>query len=314
MSLTWSQLKYATRASVNQLSSRGVIKPDAKVADMVLKLKYFINPLLYELANTTGKLGATKNYLLNPVDNTLSYDTSTIRQFTGADFTAELVGAKAYFFEASGPATIYVEEHTGGAWAVLDTISIGSDVTELTEYKGLITASDEDNKVRLRFSGTSPYGFRNYKLYTYTWATADEVQQHRPFFKFTMPADFLKLNEMYIKKDTRQYVTFTPDKVEEPSTFWVNRYLGPAEIQMKYWRIPTLLTWTEPNDIDDAETMDVTPDAEGILHLAMAAAFFRSIKDDTSATIYQNLWEVGLSKLAGNDGTYMGTVVSASYI
>lgn len=308
--MKWSELRYAVRASINQLSSRGNIKPYPKVADLEMKLKYFINPLLYELAQTTGKLAATKTFVLNPVDNALANDTSTIKQFAGTDFAVELTGAKAYFFESTGPATIYIEEYTGGSWVMLETISINSEVTELTEYKGLITPSSASNKVRLRFSGTSPYSFRNYKLYTYEWATADEVQQHRPNFKFALPADFLEINQIFIRKDTRQFVPFTDYIFEDPDVIWVNRYLAPSEFHVQYWRKPTELTWTEPNDINDDAVIDATAEASQILHLAMAAAVFRSVKDDTSATIFQNLWEVGLSKLTGNKGSYSGSVVN----
>lgn len=310
--MIWSELKYAVRASINQLSSRGTIKPAAKVADLVMKLKYFVNPLLYELAQTTGKIAATETFVLNPVDNALGSDTSSIKSFTGTDVTYELVGAKAYWFEAVGPATVYIEEYTGGAWVVLSTITILSSVTEFTEYKGLIAPSSATNRVRLRFSGTSPYSYRNYKLYTYTWATEAEIQQHRPDFKFVLPADFLEMNQVYIRKDARQFVPFSTYVWEEPNIIWVNRYYGPAEIRASYWRKPTVLTWTEPSDILDSATIDATEDACNLLPLAMSAAVLRSVKDDASATVFQNLWEIGLSKLTGNKGNYTGSVTNVT--
>ena len=313
--MLWSELRYAVRATIDELSSRGTILPTTKVADLQMKLKYYINPLLFELASTTGKLGATKNYTLNPVDNALAGDTSSIKKFIGTDFTVELVGARAYYFQANGPASVYIEEYVSGAWVALPTplvVTIASTVTELTEYKGLITALNTANKIRLRFSGTSPYDYRNYKLYTYVWATAAEVQEHRPEFKFTLPTDYLKLNSMNIRKDVRQFVAFTPDKWEEPSSFWVNRYLGPCEIQLKYWRKPTLLTWTEPADIADASVIDATADAVNILALGLAARAMIAEKDETSGMVLQNLWEAAKAQLPGNDGTYSGTVVSTT--
>ena len=315
MTMTWLQTKRSTQAFLDELSSRGTLLPTTKVADLIMKLKYYVNPGAYELASTSGKLGASKYYVLNPVDNTNVYDTSTIKKFTGTDFTVELVGAKAYYFQANGPAVIYVEEYVSSAWVALPTpltITIASTVTELTEYRGLITAASTTNKIRLRFSGTSPYDYRNYKLYTYTWATAAEVQEHRPEFRFTLPTDFLKLNSMNIRKDVRQFVAFTPDKWEEPNYFWVNRFLGPCEIQLKYWRKPTELTWTEPADISDSAVIDATADGEKILPLYLAMCALYAEKEAQAGAIAQNRWEIALSKLPGNDTSYTGTVVSTT--
>lgn len=313
--MLWSELKYSTRATVDELSSRGTILPTAKVADLEKKLKYFINPLLFELAQTTGKLAATKNYVLNPVDNSLSLDTSTIKKFTGTDATYEVTGAKAYWFEATGPATVYIEEYVGGAWVALPTpitISIASSVTEFAVYSGLITAANTANKIRIRFSGTSPYSYRNYKLYAYTWATAAEIQEHRPEFKFEMPTDYLMLNSVMLRRDVRQFVPFVDYKWEEPNIIWVNRYLAPAEIKVKYWRKPTLLTWTEPNDIADASGIDASADAVNILPLGLAAKAMIAEKDASSGMILQNLWEAAKSQLVANDGSYSGSIVNVT--
>lgn len=306
--MNWVELKYATRAAINELSSRGTILPVTKVADLEKQLKYFINPLLFELASTTGKLAATKSYVLNPVDNALGMDTSAIKLFSGTDFIVEQIGARAYWFECTGPATVYVEEQRGGVWLNLETITTQAG-DEFSEHKGLIAPQNTANKVRLRFSGTVPYSFRNYKLYGYPWTAADQIQQNRPDFRFDAPADFLKLNQMMIRRDARQFVPFNDYKWQEPDCFWVNRYYGAIEIVMKYWRKPTVLAWTEPEDIDPAATIDATADAVQILPLGLAAKAMIAAKDETSGMVLQNLWEAAKAQLPGNDGNYAGAIV-----
>ena len=185
---------------LNKFSARGTELNVTKTADIRLKIQDFINAEQMDLASTTGKLPAKKSYVQKPVCNALSYDTSSIKQhLPGVDFAVSLVGAKAYFFEAIGPATVTIDESIGGVWTNLETITIADTVVEMTAYRKLITASSATNTVRMNFSGSYVYSFQNYILYPYTFPTDALVQQHRPRFIYDLPTNYLKMNSLTIR-------------------------------------------------------------------------------------------------------------------
>ena len=312
--MNWGELKSSVRALMDELSARGALLPNIKVADILMKLKYFINPVLYELAQTTGRLAAVQYVTLNPVLNTLTYDTSSIKKhLPGIDWSFELAGAKACFFECNGPATVTIDEKIAGVWNNLETINITSTVTALTEYRRLITASDPANTIRLRFTGDYAYDFRNYILYPYTWPTAADVQQHRPYFEVALASDYLKLNAVLAKRDTRQYVSFNQYTVRESDgKLVVDRYLAPLELLVQYWRKPVGPAFTGVDTTDDLLTIDATDEAVHLVPLGVAAKVLLSEKDETAGMILQNLYEAGKVQLVGTGGPYAGTIVSKS--
>ena len=312
--MNWGELKSSVRSLMDELSSRGALLPNIKVADILMKLKYFINPVLYELAQTTGRLAAVQSVTLNPVLNTLTYDTSSIKKhLPGVDRSFELAGAKACFFECNGPATVTIDEKIAGVWNNLETINILSTVTALTEYRRLITASNPAHTIRLRFTGDYAYDFRNYILYPYTWPTAADVQQHRPYFEFALASDYLKLNTVLAKSDTRQYVSFNQYTVRaSDGKLVVNRYLAPLELLVQYWRKPVVPAFTGVDATDDLLTIDAIDEAVNLVPLGVAAKVLLSEKNETAGMILQNLFEAGKAQLVGKDGSYAGTIVSKS--
>lgn len=309
--MQWIEVKNQIRALMDELSSRGAILAGIKVADILLKARYFVNPVLYDLATTTAKLAKTKNYTLNPLMNLLNQDTSTIKKhLPGIDVAYELVGAKSCFFECSGPATVTIDEKINGVWTNLQTITISSSVTTLTEYKRLITASSSTNSIRLNFSGLYAYDYRNYILYPYTFPTETDIQQHRPSFEFNLPTDFLKLNQWLAKSESRQYKPYSNVTMLPTKKFAINRYESPLELQLVYWRKPTLLTFTGVDAVDDIQELDCTEDAAQIVFLGVASRCLISEKDETAGIVIRNDYEAAKSGLPGNDTGYSGNLVT----
>jgi hypothetical protein len=306
--LNWGELKNQVRALLNQLSNRGALLPTTKVADLLKKIEYFINPVLYDLASTTGKIPEVFYITHNPAYNELARDTSSIKKYLpGQDFSIELVGARSCFFEATGPATILIEERNNGEWSALETISIPSTQKTFAEYKRLINPTQPGNNVRLRFAGSFPYDYRNYILYPYTWPTAEDIQQHRPHFIYPLPSDFLKLNNVMVKKDQRQYTPYvayvmTPDKKMALNRYEVGEYL------INYYRKPKLLTFTGDDAVDNLQTVDATDDAVQIAALSVAAQALLSEKDETAGLTLMNEYEAKKGQLTAADQNYSSVV------
>jgi len=310
--MNWLEVKNQMRASLDELSSRGAIIPNVKVADILAKAKYFVNPIIYDLASTTGRLAKSQSYIVNPLCNSLSYDTSSIKQhLPGTDFSITLTNARATFFEAGYPGEIVIEESAdnGATYTEIETINVPSTVTAFAEYKRLIFPSLSTNLVRLRFTGDYVYSFRNYILYPYSWPTEADVQQHRSSFEFDLPSDYLMLDQWMAKYDARQYRPYSNVTMLPTKKFAVNRYEGPLELQLVYWRKPNLLVFTGIDATDDAQELDCTEDASQIVALGIAAKCFLSEKDETAGMVMQNLYEVSKATLPGNDNFYAANFV-----
>jgi len=290
---------------VNKYSARGTELNATKTADIRLKIQDFINAELMDLASTTGKIPARKTYVQKPVCNTLAYDTSSIKQhLPDVDYAVSLVGAKAYFFEAVGPATITIDESISGVWTNLETITIADTVVEMTEYKGLITASSATNTVRMNFSGSYLYAYQNYILYAYTFPSDALVQQHRPRFLYTLPTDFLKINSLVVRKDSRQEVedkTYILDQTNKKLS--INRYVE-GEYILNYWRKPTYITITGVDVTDDAQTVDVNDDGAHVMALGVAS-LVTAKTDPATSVLLNNLYEAKKANLTTSDGVYI---------
>jgi len=308
--LQWIDIKNQIRASMDELTSRGVLLANIKVADILAKSKHFINPILFDLASTTAKLAKTQNYTLNPLCNLLSQDTSSIKKhLPGVDVPYELVGAKACFFECSGPATVTIDEKIDGVWTNIETITILASTTNLTEYKRLISTSSPTNSIRLNFSGNFSYDYRNYILYPYDFPDEASIQQHRPAFEFDLPSDYLMLDQWMAKSDARQYRPYSNVSMLPTRRFAINRYEAPLELQLVYWRKPTLLTFTGVDTVDDIQVLDCTEDAAQIVSLGVTASCLISEKDETGGMVIRNMYEVAKATLPGNDDFYAANFV-----
>jgi len=263
---------------LDEWSSRGAIQAAKKVADYGFKIQQIVNESIYELASTTAKLPKTLLVPHNPIKNSLSDDTSSIRQhLPGVDYSIMIQNAGSTYLEATGPATVVIEQSSDGiTYSAIETITIASTVTTFTEYKRLITPSSPTNTVRLRFTGDYVYLFRNYVLYPYSFPDEASVPQHSPWRKIATPDDFLDLNYTEIRRDARQFVPYSNLIKTPENELYFNSYEGPCEILVHYWRKPTLLTFTDVQATDDAMLIDLRDDAALIISYNAAGTIMNS--------------------------------------
>jgi len=310
--VNYGELKDQVLQLLNKYSTRGKELAPSKTADIRLKIESFINTELMDLATTTGKLRASKSYVVKPVYNELSRDTSSIKtHLPGQDFAIELTGAKSYFFEVQGPATVTIDEYVIGAWLNLTTITITETKPEFTEYKGLITPSSATNRVRLNFSGDYVYNYRYYVLYPYPFPTAEDVQQHRPHFLFDLPVDYLDVENVMIRKDQRQWVPNVGHIIDLANRkIGLNRY-QEGEVLLNYYRKPALITLIGVEATDDAQLIDATPDGAYALALGVASLVAAKTEPATSAYL-NNLYEVKKTNMLDNESAYTQAIISVN--
>ena len=291
---------------IDEYSRKGTTTAPTKTVDYRLKIPEATNSILMNLAATTGKLPAEWEIVNYPVYNESTRDTSSIKNhIPGTDDTiATLTGALSYFLEVTGNYDIYIEEQRSGVWTTIVHLTPTTAVSTFTELKGLLTPSATTNSVRMRLTGNYPYSYRNYILYPYTWPTAAEVQQHRPFFMQTLPADWLKFNNVMIRRDVKRWVAFAEYKIT-PTQFGYNRY-ATGEILVNYYRRPTAIVVVDPANPTAAElaqVIDAATDAVEVVAYGVAGTIL--IGDDNNASSYLlNLFNNGKFELTQNDGTY----------
>lgn len=289
---TYGQIKTRSLRLLDEYSTTGIV---STTLDVLGRLQVFVNDAIYDLATTTAKIPDKYVIAHNPFYNETSRDTSSVQKhLPDVDFAIQLAGAKSYFFEANGPATVTIDESIAGVWTNLATITIASTVTTLTEYKGLITASAATNAVRINFSGTYAYDYANFVLYPYTFPDAASVQQHRPYFLYDLPTDYFKFNFIEVRKDIRQWIPYTNYRLDEvDKKLGIYRY-DIGEYLVHFWRKPTLLTFTGVEVTDDAQVIDtgISPDAIQIIPYFIAAHSLIAEGDTTGkGTMLLNMYE-----------------------
>ena len=315
MAVTYGQIKSDVLKLIDNFSSRGAPLSASKVADYSMKIQSLVNTTIYDLASTTAKIPAIFRIVHAPIKNTLSEDTSSIKQYLpGTDFSITLTNARATFFEATYPGQIVIEQSSdnGATYSTIETINVPSTAVSFVEYKRLISPGSPTNIVRLRFTGSYIYSFRNYVLYDYSWPTEAGIQQFRPFFEYALPSDFFDIDNVFAKKDQRQYSPYmnyiiTPDK-----KIAVNRFEAPLELLVNYWRRPNLLTFTGVDATDDAQTIDLTDDAAIIIPWFVAGDILNSEQLLAEGTLRLNQFEVKKNSLIANKSNESATIINVT--
>ncbi len=325
MAQTFGDVRQATLKLLDEITSAGTI---STTGDVTSKIQTWCNAGMVELASTAAKIHGEHYIVHAPVCNELNRDTSLIKTFLpgGADISISLVNALSCFFEITGPATVVIEEAAAGSsvYTPIETITVAGTVTTFTEYRRLITPTLPTNTVRLRFTGSYVFRVRNYILYPYTWPTEAEVQQHRPWFIYDLPADLLMEDRLQARKEVRQYSDYDKSlyRLTLDNKLAVNRYDAPLEFVLRYFRIPTPFTFTGVEATDDAQafgivttgtpTYRISDEAAMILPHYIAGHILNSEggQGEQIGANRINYFYLKASQLSTNQGSAKGTVLS----
>jgi hypothetical protein len=222
-------IAYKTRALLDEYTDEGIVIGDEDVADINAKVIKFAD-MAYKELYSVARIEKKFEFSNVPFPNLLG-DTSNFNQvdFVGADqvYPADgsgKVGAKAYYFESTGAGTAYVEEYNGSAWVTLTTIIMPVG-TSYVAYKGIISASNGNYPIRLRFSGTTWYRHVNRCLFSTPFA-ASQIPSYRPWVPVTLPTDFMDMSQVVSEYPERQYSKDVPYFWENPNTLYIDYYFN----------------------------------------------------------------------------------------
>lgn len=201
-----------------------------------------------------GDLFKTHEISCSPIPNLLG-EQFKITEHIEDDLILQATGAKAYYFEIDGEATIYIEESDG---TVLNTINVDNTVRSFTAYKGIITPSNPSNDIRIRFSGDYYYRVTNVALYPYKFQV-DRIPDYKPWVKKVMPDNFKSVDQIIKEYPQKQYIKDADYKWEGRKDLYTS-YVFNGTIRVVYRPIPAKITDLSQNlEIDDVTATTLLP-------------------------------------------------------
>lgn len=285
-----------------EYSVDGVAIPDGENADYLNRMNRFADISQKELAQVK-KIHATYQISNNPIKSQqgLLKGFELVQHIPPVDIIDSYQGSKSYYFEVDNVADIYIEELVNGTWTPL--IAINNTVKgKFTTYKGLITASNSSNMIRLRFSGQYVYNLKNKALFEYSFPSADDVPTYRPYMKYQMPSDFMELNKVIQETDPRSYKEMIAYYWEGKRTFVLN-YYETGSFNIHYYRYPSTIDVTTP----DSYEFEVDTEAQEAIPFYMAS---KAIFDENQTMSIQllNEYQTKLSRLYTDDDFGIATI------
>jgi len=208
----------------------------------------------------TGDIFSTFEIANKPVNNLLGYSSGhDYVEFLGEDITREASGtAKAYYFEVSDDAVVYIEDFTG-SWNVLATVNCTPTVGGYTAFKAKVAPTLGATKSRIRFSGTNRYVFTNYALFSAPFATDNDVATYRPWVEKQMPTDFKSVEQITEEYYDGEYAKSSVYKWEGRKNLFIDYYYE-GNIRIVYRPIPSAITsLTDTLQVDDVTARSVLP-------------------------------------------------------
>lgn len=301
-----SEVKDKALSLMAEYSIDGVEISAAENADYLNRMNRFADISQKEVAQVK-KIHAVFSISQNPVKSQIGLlQGFEIKQHLTTDIIDEQIGTKAYYFEVDNVATIYIEELTGTGWVVLETIQ-NTVKRQFTAYKGLITASSPSNKIRIRYSGLYPYNIRNRAMYEYSFPTASDVIDYRPYVKYQVPSDFMEIQRVMETTDPRVYRNMIDYYWEGRNTFVVNYYYA-GSFDIHYYRYPTTIT----KDTASTYELEVDVQAQEAIPFFIAS---RCLMDEnpTLAIQLMNEYQTKLSRLYTQED-FSNTSITQNYV
>lgn len=252
---------------INDYSNSGNItaSTDPNRLDYSLRFRVLQDAAQKEIA-TIKKIHKEKKISQNPIPTQLlnplySFD---VVQHLDTDISYTATSTKALTFKVDNVATIYIEEETStDVWEVQETIN-NSTVGEYTLYTRLVTASDTDNRIRLRFSGLYPYNLRDVAMFKYSFASVSAIPKYQRYNLYTMPSIFYQLNKVVLKgnvSNSQPYQNTADFYWEQRNVIAIN-YYNVGEYSVFYFAYPQDITDSTLNTYEfevDIEAQEAIP-------------------------------------------------------
>ncbi len=209
------------------------------------------------------------------------------------DLSFEATEAKAYYFEAAGTGTLYIEAlGDGGEWRVIKHVPFDAR-GNFIPYKGFIKDGDEYVRgvVRMRFVGEYLYSLRNVAMYQHILSNQEsDIPPYEPFVRYDirkLTKDFLSLESPPIIEDADNERLIAGWDLEGDSTILFSRFLR-GSFRVLYRKKPREL---ENVGLAREDLSEIELDEELCSLLPTLVAAYVWVEDEPSmAEYYLNLY------------------------
>ncbi len=288
--MNWGEIKLAALKKIDPAIPS--LTPTRNTKDYLNAIIPAANRGLFDLS-TAGKY-IVKEFCINIPENTnLLSGTQKTMQHINTDIGYEAKGAKAYYFETTGPAKVDI---------YLDETLVQSKESEAHSafevMKGIIP-NTEEKTAKIVFSGDYPYQFRNVALYNITFQSDEDVWDASPIRRINLRdalQDFYKLvtTDVVYEKDG-EYLKFKDYDWEGDSTLILDG-LKQGNYKIHYFAYPKEIT----SQTEDDYELELDPEVAALLPVYIAAELYED--DDSSMAYYiREQYEAAKQRLVPTD-------------
>lgn len=256
---------------------------------------------------------ATRTYTINhkPLKNAAligSMDSSV----KSDGLIIEAPGAKAYYFEADGFGTAYVEFFENGAWSIANVIILNGS-RSFRAYKGFVKNGNNfvSGGVRIRFEGEYLCYVRRAALYESVYSPNEaDITALEPFTRYDiseLASDFLALaSPPVLDGEHREILNQTYD-IEDGRVVLIP-YGLPGEYIIRYIKKPESIS-TESYAVDNDQRIDLADDLV-LLMPNLVAAYILAEDEPQLAEYYLSLYNQQAAQIEANARSYAPVYIS----
>ena len=234
------------------------------------------------------------------------------------DIIYEATGAKAYYFQANGIGTVYIESLSddGKTWTI-----VGQEELQATRrfvpYFGFISDGGKapnfiSGKVRLRFTGQFLYSVKCVAMYEHIYsADKKDIPAYESYTRYdisTLTDDFLSLSEPPIVED-EEYKKLSEDYDVEGGRVILLPYSSTGCFKVLYNRRPQELVRKNTAQ-EDESVLDLDEELCSLLPVLIASYIWLEDEPDR-AQYYNNLYQQRAAEILAKERNFSPVRISS---
>lgn len=249
---------------------------------------------------------AISSYVINhkPMTN-LVKDSSFSPVQRAEDLCYEVNDAKAYFFEADGIGTCYIErqDKNSGAWLILDAVEL-TGTKRFSSYSGFIRDGKKfiTGRVRLRFAGDFLYSVKCVAMYQHVYsAEVSDIPAYEAYTRYdigSLVPDLLTLALPPITED-EEYKKLSGDFDVEGGRVILLPYSATGCFKILYNRRPREIINTG-GAADDETIIDLDDELCSLLPILIASYIWIEDEPDR-AQYYMTLYQARAAEITAKE-------------
>ena len=234
---------------------------------------------------------AISSYVINhkPMKNLVESGFSPIER--SEDLIYETENAKAYYFQADGIGTVFIERFNTDSnnWVMVDAVEM-TGARRFSEYSGFIRDGKKfiTGQVRLRFSGDYLYSVKNVAMYEHIYSDdAADIPAYEAYTRYDMTAltnDFLTLSTPPITED-EEYEKLSGDYDVEGGRVILLPYSVTGCFKVLYNRRPKELI-NKGSAQDDEDVIDLDEELCSLIPVLIASYIWLEDEPDRAQYYY----------------------------